>query len=187
MEKENKYTISVFTENRIGLLNRITIIFTRRRMNIEDLTVCESELKGVHRYTISIRSTRVQAEKLTAQVLRLVDVLKAFLHDENETVSLELALYKLKTDPELETRAERLAIQHEARVLERNPDFLLLGKTGSRSETQALLEQLRPLGVLEFSRSGPVVITRPMKPLSEYLEEMDRITNAPALSGRSWE
>ncbi len=65
------YTLSVFTTNTVGLLNRITIIFTRRRLNIESLTVSETERRGVSRFTIVIRSeTRDVVEKLVRQIRR---------------------------------------------------------------------------------------------------------------------
>ena len=73
------YTISVFTMNTVGLLNRITIIFTRRRVNIESLTVSETERKGVSRFTIVIKhENREFVEKLVRQIRRVTDVLAVF-------------------------------------------------------------------------------------------------------------
>ena len=92
------YTVSVFTENRIGILNRITIIFTRRHLNIDSITASESEIKGVFRYTIVLRTTEEQVNKVVGQIEKLVDVLKAFVHQEEEIVHQEIALYKIKTD-----------------------------------------------------------------------------------------
>ena len=60
---EKTYTVSVFTENSIGMMNRITIIFTRRHLNIDSITASESEVKGVFRYTIVLRTTKEQVEK----------------------------------------------------------------------------------------------------------------------------
>jgi len=92
-----EYTLSIFTENKIGLLNRITIIFTRRHVNIESITASESEVEGVYRYTIVIRCTREKAIKVVNQIEKLVEVLKAFMHEEHETVYQEIALYKIAT------------------------------------------------------------------------------------------
>ena len=95
---EKTYTVSVFTENSIGILNRITIIFTRRHLNIDSITASESEVKGVFRYTIVLRTSENQVNKVIGQIEKLVDVLKAFVHQEEEIVHQEIALYKIKTD-----------------------------------------------------------------------------------------
>ncbi|GAA0893889.1 acetolactate synthase small subunit [Fulvivirga kasyanovii] len=169
-----KYTISIFTENFFGLLNRITIIFTRRRINIESLTVSESEVKGVHRYTLVIKSEEEKVKKLVKQIEKLVDVLKAFYYINEETVFQEIALYKVSTHALKEGRNfERLIRDHHARMLTVESEFVVIEKTGHKEETQELLRQLQPFGVLEFARSGRVAVSKPMKKLSSYLREME--------------
>ena len=64
---KNQFTISVFTENQIGLLNRVSIIFTRRHINIESITASESEVKGIHRYTIVISEELGLVKKVVKQ------------------------------------------------------------------------------------------------------------------------
>ena len=93
---EKTFTVSVFTENSIGMLNRITIIFTRRHLNIDSITASESEVKDVFRYTIVLKTNREQVEKVIGQIEKLTDVLKAFGHEDTDIVHQELALYKLK-------------------------------------------------------------------------------------------
>jgi acetolactate synthase-1/3 small subunit len=176
MDKLQTYTLSVFTENRPGLLGRITIILTRRRLNIENINVSESEVKGVHRYTLAICTTRERAEKATAQIGKLVDVLKAFVHSESEVICLELALYKLGVTPVNRPAVEQVIRQHRAHLLDVNPEFMVVEKTGQRSETEQLRLDLEKYGVLEFSRSGQVTVTRPMKALRSYLAEMEAAT-----------
>ncbi|WP_306415979.1 acetolactate synthase small subunit [Fulvivirga ulvae] len=135
-----KYTISIFTENFFGLLNRITIIFTRRRINIESLTVSESEVKGVHRYTLVIKSEEEKVKKLVKQIEKLVDVLKAFYYINEETVFQEIALYKVSTHALKEGRNfERLIRDHHARMLTVESEFVVIEKTGHKEETQELL------------------------------------------------
>lgn len=169
-----EYTLSVFTENKIGLLNRITIIFTRRHVNIESITASESEVEGVYRYTIVVRCTGDQAVKVVNQIEKLVEVLKAFMHEEQETVYQEIALYKvsnkaLKNDGEL----EKVVRDNYARILTVAHDYLVIEKTGHQHETQELYNKLKPFHVLEFGRSGRVAVTKPMKELSHYLEELE--------------
>jgi len=94
MEKK-QYTITAFTENHIGLLNKITIVFTRRKINIESLTVSESQIKGIHSFTIVVNSTKETVEKVVKQIDKLVEVIKAFYYEEEQLIAQELALYKM--------------------------------------------------------------------------------------------
>jgi acetolactate synthase-1/3 small subunit len=170
-----RFTISIFTEDFIGLLNRVSIVFTRRHLNIESITASESEVKGVHRYTIILTNTEEQVRKVVAQLEKIVDVLKAFYHRDEETVFQELALYKLKTADFLSFDVEQLIRAHNAHILSMAPDYTVLEKTGHKRETQAFFDALQKVGVLEFARSGRVSITKPMKELATYLKELESV------------
>lgn len=167
------YTVSVFTENSIGMMNRVTIIFTRRHLNIDSITASESEVKGVFRYTIVLRTERELVDKVIGQLEKLIDVLKAFVHEESEIVYQEIALYKIATETMTNGDAETVIRENYARILTVDPKFIVIEKTGHVSETQALFDKLQPFGVLEFVRSGRVAVTKPMKELSTYLEELE--------------
>lgn len=169
---EKTYTVSVFTENSIGMMNRITIIFTRRHLNIDSITASESEVKGVFRYTIVLRTTKEQVEKVIGQLEKVIDVLKAFVHEDAQIVHQEIALYKIKTDALTNGDVEKVIRQHHARILTVDREFIVIEKTGHVEETQLLFENLQPFGVLEFARSGRVAVTKPMKNLSTYLDEL---------------
>jgi acetolactate synthase-1/3 small subunit len=167
---KNPYTLSVFTENSIGLLNRITAMFTRQHINIESIAASESEMEGIHRYTIVIIETEEAVRKLVKQIEKQVEVLKAFYHTETETVYQEIALYKIAAFAMQEPGfLEGLIRSHNVRILSVEADYLVLEKTGRRAETQALLDLLQPFGVLEFVRSGRVAVTKPMATLESYL------------------
>lgn len=114
---EKTYTVSVFTENSIGMMNRITIIFTRRHLNIDSITASESEVKGVFRYTIVLRTSREQVDKVIGQLEKLIDVLKAFVHEDSEIVHQEIALYKIKTGALTNGDVEKVIRKHHARIL----------------------------------------------------------------------
>ncbi|MDG4949641.1 acetolactate synthase small subunit [Weeksellaceae bacterium KMM 9724] len=169
---EKTYTVSVFTENSIGMMNRVTIVFTRRHLNIDSITASESEVPGVFRYTIVLRTTRQQVDKVVGQLEKVIDVIKAFVHEENDIVHQEIALYKIRTETLTNGDVEKVIREHHARVLTVDPQFMVIEKTGHVEETQLLFEKLRPYGVLEFARSGRVAVTKPMKELSTYLEEI---------------
>lgn len=174
---EKTYTVSVFTENSIGMMNRVTIIFTRRHLNIDSITASESEIKGVFRYTIVLRTSRDQVDKVIGQLEKLIDVFKAFVHEESEIVHQEIALYKIKTGSLTTGDVEKVIRENHARILTVDPKFMVIEKTGHVAETQLLFEKLQPYGVLEFARSGSVAITKPMKELSTYLEELEELNH----------
>ncbi len=171
---EKTFTVSIFTENTIGMLNRITIIFTRRHLNIDSITASETEVRNVHRYTIVLRTTKEQIDKVVGQIEKLIDVLKAFVHEDKDVVHQEIALYKIRTNNLSNAVVEQVIRENYAKVLSVDPQFIVIEKTGHKSETQALFDKLKPFGVLEFARSGRVAVTKPMKELSTYLKELNQ-------------
>ena len=97
MEKQ-LFTVTVFSENQVGLLNQISIIYTRRCLNIESLSVSPSSIEGIHKFTITTWSDRVTMEKVVKQIEKRIDVLKSFLYTDDEIVYQEIALYKVPTE-----------------------------------------------------------------------------------------
>jgi len=92
---DKRFKLSVFTENMPGMLNRVTIIFTRRKINIERLNVQESEVKGVSKFKIVIHTSEAQIMKITKQLEKQVDVLKAYYHSESDMLLQDLAVSKI--------------------------------------------------------------------------------------------
>jgi len=172
--EEKTYTIFAFTENKVGLLNRITIVFTRRHINIESITVSESEVKNVYRYTIIIKTTFAQVEKLVKQIAKQVDVLRASFYPEEETIFQEIAMYKIPMSSMINgSQVEQIVRDSHARILTVDPQYIIIEKTGHMEETRELFEKLSPFGILQFVRSGRVAITKHMKDLSTYLREQE--------------
>ncbi len=172
MNKE--FTISLFTEHHIGLLNQITIIFTRRQINIESITASESAVKGIHKLTIVVNTSEELIEKVSKQIEKLVDVLKVFVHLTDEIIYQEIALYKVKTNELMASnKIETIVRSNNARFLEITPEYVVIEKTGHKQETTDLLNKLDSFGVLQFVRSGRVAITKQIKELTSYLKEMD--------------
>ncbi len=175
-EAKKQYTISVFTEDKIGLLNRITIIFTRRKINVESLTVSESETKGIFRFTIVIELEPSNIEKLRGQLEKQVEVLKAFYYQDHDIVYQEIGLYKISTSEFVNgDKVENIIRKNNARILRIEPDYTIVEKTGHEEETRALFEELEPHGILSFVRSGRVAIAKPMKRLHVYLKEIGKL------------
>jgi len=176
--KKERYTISVFTEDIVGMLNRVTIIFTRRKINIESIAASESEIPNIHRYTLVISEAEDMVKKVVLQLEKQVEVVKAVYHKDSEVVYQEIALYKVPTEVLLSGgEAEKIVRAHHARVLSVEPAFTVIEKTGHKAETQALFDELEPYGMLEFVRSGRVAITKPMKTLKSIVKELEKIQN----------
>jgi acetolactate synthase-1/3 small subunit len=177
---KQEFNITVFTENHIGLLTRITIVFTRRKVNIESLTVSESAIPGVFKFTIVIKSTKEQTIKIVGQIEKQIDVLKAFYHTNDEIIYQEIALYKVPTEALYDSDTiEKMVRKASARILEITREYVVIEKTGHTEETQALFEELNKFKVLQFIRSGRVALTRdPIERLSEFLRERDAFLNS---------
>ena len=157
METEQEYIITVFSENNV---------------NIESLTTSESAELGIHKFTIVVRTTASKAERLARQIEKKIDVLKVFVFRPEEVVQQEIALYKVTRS----RNVEELVRRYNIRILEIDDDYIVVEKTGDKSETRALFDQLRPYGVQQFVRSGTVAIIKTRRELlNEYLRERERL------------
>lgn len=172
------YTITVFSENSVGVLNQITVIFTRRALNIETLSVSPSALEGIHKFTITLNCTQDVVEKVVKQIDKRVDILKAYYNTDEDLVHQELAMYKLSTEKVLEHGSiEYLVRKYNIRILEISNDCIVFLKAGHYAETQELFDELsKTIGVLQFIRSGRVAITKSkVERLSDMLANMQKM------------
>jgi acetolactate synthase-1/3 small subunit len=171
---KQEFTISLFTEDHIGILGQITIILTRRQINIDSLTASESAVKGVFLLTIVVKTTSEMVQKVARQMEKLVDVLKVFVHTSDQIIYQEIALFKVTTKGLMSGNIiDQIVRTHHTRILEVSPEYIVLEKTGHKKEITELLDQLEPFGVLQFVRSGRVAITKQVKELNAYLKDMD--------------
>jgi len=172
--KEQEFTITIYSENVTGILSRVVGIFTRRHINIKTLTVSESSIKDIHRMTVVIKVTEEVVEKVVAQCDKQVDVIKAFYYHPDEIIHQEIALYKVPTSAFTDGNSlEKLIRSHNARILEIEPEFVVIEKTGHEKETQALLKDLEKIGIFEFVRSGRIAIVKQMEMLNTYLQSLE--------------
>ena len=171
---KQEYTISVYTENHIGLLNRIAIIFSRRKINIDSLNTSPSEVEGIHRFNIVIHETEDVVIKVCRQIEKQVEVLKAYYNTNEEIIWQELALYKVPTENVAELApVERLLRQYGAKAVVIRKDYTVFEVTGHREETEKLVEVLQPYGLIEFVRSARVAIIKASSGFNEKLREFE--------------
>lgn len=171
---KQEYTITVYTENQIGLLNRIAIMFSRRKINIDSLNTSPSEVESVHRFTIVINETEEVVRKLCRQIEKQVEVLKAYYNTQDEIVWQELALYKVSTEIIAEeVKVERLLREYGAKAVVIRKDYTVFEVAGHREETDKLIQVLEPFGLIEFVRSGRVAIIKDSVGFHEKLKEFE--------------
>ena len=171
MDHSHSYTLSIFTENKIGVLHRITTIFTRRHINIDSLTTSETEVPGIYRFIIVLKSNPDQVIILRKQLDKIIGVIKAFVLRDEDVVQQELALYKLSTEKLVNGSIEKIIRDNHARVLNIEPDYIMIEKTGHPGETLDLFHKLEPYGVLGFTRSGTIAISKKPLYLKKFLEQ----------------
>jgi acetolactate synthase-1/3 small subunit len=172
---KQEYTITVYTENQIGLINRIAILFSRRKINIESLNTSPSEVEGIHRFTIVINETEEVVRKLCRGLEKQVEILKAYYNTNDEIIWQELALYKVPTDEIAEkVKVERLLREYGARAVVIRKDYTVFETTGQREEIDRLVEFLEPYGLIEFVRSARVAIIKESAGFHEKLRDFER-------------
>ncbi len=174
MEK-TLYTVTVYTENHVGLLNQISIIFTRNQLNIESISASASAIEGVHKFTITTDSDLTTIENVVKQIEKRVEVIRACFYTDKDVVFQEIALYKVSTPKIMsEGGIEDLVRQYNVRILEMNETFTIIEKSGQRSETQQLFNDLSRYKVLQFVRSGRIAITKAkVEEVSMFLDDQE--------------
>jgi len=159
-EREKPHTFVVYVDDKPGVLNRVASLFRRRAFNIESLTVGHTEMPGVSRMTIVSRIDEGAAHRVEANIYKLVNVLSAQDVTHASTVARSLALIKVQAREESRHRLMEIVRVFRARVVDLAPESLIIESTGAEERIQALVEVLRPFGILEMVRTGRVVMTR---------------------------
>jgi len=175
MEKK-LYTILIYSENVVGVLNLVTAVFTRNQVNIESLNVSPSGIPNVHKYTVTVITDEAQAKKLVKQIERKVDVIKANFYGDDEIFCSEVALFKLSTPKVIEYPEISRIIRHtDAQVIEMNDTYVSVHLCSSPKAIVQMYKQLAHFKcILQYTRSGRVAITRSkIEKVSEFLKEQE--------------
>ncbi|MBL4745147.1 MAG: acetolactate synthase small subunit [Flavobacteriaceae bacterium] len=171
MEEKQKFTISVYTENNIGLLNRISAIFLKRHINIESLTVSKSEIEDVHRFTIVANMTEKGIKKILGQIEKQIEVIRAFYHTDDEVIFQETAMFKISTEHLYDEKIQNKLKLRRAHMVTINERYFVIETTGTTEDINRLYDRLKPYGLLQFVRSGRIAITKEKMAISELLQE----------------
>lgn len=169
--EKHLYTVSVYTENNVGLLNRISAIFQRRHINIESISTSISEINHVSRFTIVVMVTEEQIKKIIGQIEKQVEVIKAYYHRDEDIIYQESCLFKIKSDLLFEERdIQNIIKESGARIVTVNKEFFVLEKSGRRSEVDLLHRELAAYGIMQFVRSGRIAVTKSPMEITKILE-----------------
>lgn len=179
MERK-EFTITLYTENSIGLIGRISGIFSRRKINIESLNTSPSEAEGIHRFTLVIHETEDVVKKICRQLEKQIDVLKAYFNTDDEIVWQEQALYKVPTNVVAEkVYVERLLRQYGASTVVIREDYIVFETAGHREEIDRLTEELNKYGLIEFVRGARIAIIKNSAGFHQKLLEFDNREPSP--------
>ena len=159
-EEAMLHILTVDVEDRPGVLNRVSSLFRRRAYNITSLSVGPTDRPGVSRMTIVVDTDDGGADRLTANLYKLVSVLRVENITRVSAVCRDLAMIKVAALPARRTELIHLVQVFRARIVDVAPESLIIEITGTEEKVDSLVEVLRPYGVLEMARTGRVAMAR---------------------------
>ncbi|MBQ6022798.1 MAG: acetolactate synthase small subunit [Clostridia bacterium] len=156
----NRYVLSVYVENKYGVLTRVASLFMRRGFNIDSLTVGETENPEFSRITITLRGDDYTCEQIINQLKKLHNVKKVKLISDGSKVERELMLIKVRNTPENRNDIMAAAEIFRAKIIDYSTDYMCVEVTGEPSKINAFIDVLQPLGIVEMCRTGAVALER---------------------------
>jgi acetolactate synthase-1/3 small subunit len=173
MKKE--FTLTIYTENQVGLLNKIAIIFSRRKINLESLNTSPSEIEGIYRFTIVVIETETVVKNIVRQLEKMVDVFKVFYNTNDEIIWQQMALYKVPTSVIIkDVKVERLLREFGANAVVIREDYTVFETTGQYEEIDNLLKELDKYGLIEFVRSSRIAIIKSSEGVHKKVLDMEK-------------
>ncbi|OBH15851.1 acetolactate synthase small subunit [Mycolicibacter terrae] len=154
------HTLSVLVEDKPGVLARVAALFSRRGFNIESLAVGATETKNMSRMTIVVSVEDTPLEQITKQLNKLINVIKIVEQEDDNSVSREIALIKVRADATTRGQIVEAVNLFRARVIDVSPESLIVEATGTPAKFEALLRVLEPYGIREIVQSGLVSLSR---------------------------
>jgi acetolactate synthase-1/3 small subunit len=163
-----QHTLVALVEDQPGVLNRVASLFRRRAFNIESLTVGHTAQPGISRMTIVIDNTQTNAERVTTNLYKLVNVIQVTDLAESPMVSRDLALIKVSAPADHRTEIMQLVDVFRARIVDVTNDSLIIEITGDGEKIDGFVEVMRPFGILEMVRTGLVAMMRGPLPVGDF-------------------
>ena len=160
MQKESQHTISILVENKFGVLARIAGLFSARGFNINSLSVGETHDPLVSRMTVVVKGDEKTLEQVEKQLNKLIDVIKVQNYAQAPHIERDLALIKVRVGKQ--NRAEILQVVEifRSKVVDISEEYIVVEVTGDEEKIAALVNVLRPFGIVEMSRTGTLALAR---------------------------
>lgn len=172
---KQEYTLTIYTENQVGLINKIAIMFSRRKISLESLNSSPSEIEKIYRFTIVVKETEAVVKNLVRQIEKIVDVFKCYCNTNDEIIWQQMALYKVPTSVIMkEVKVERLLRQHGAKAVVIREDYTVFEATGQDEEINNLLEELDQYGLIEFVKSSRIAIIKSSEGIHKKVLDMEK-------------
>ena len=160
MTNSNRHTITALVEDKPGVLNRISSMFRRRGFNISSLAVGHSEIPNLSRMTFVVDGDDAIVEQVTKHLHKLIDVVKVSDMSEENIVSRELALIRVRASVQSRSEIMQIVDIFRANIIDVAPDSLIIEVTGDEDKVNSLQQLLAAFGVLEVMRTGTIAMTR---------------------------
>jgi acetolactate synthase I/III small subunit len=154
------HTLVALVEDKPGVLNRVASLFRRRAFNIESLTVGRTDVAGISRMTVVMDSDEVSADRVTAYLYKLVNVLQVEDLRDVPTVARDLALVKVAVAGHDRGQILRVVDETRAHIVDSGEQTMTLEITGEPPHVDKVIARLEPLGIIEMVRTGQVAMRR---------------------------
>ena len=179
---KQEFTLTIYSENQVGLIIKIAILFSRRKLNLESLNTSPSEIENIYRFTIVVKETESVVKNLVLQLEKIVDVFKVYYNTNEEIIWQQIALYKLSTAVIMkEVKVERLLREYGAKAVVIRNDYTVFEVTGQDNEINNLLKELDQYGLIEFVRSSRIAIIKSSEGIHQKVLDIEKNdpTNLP--------
>ncbi|MCK6580581.1 MAG: acetolactate synthase small subunit [Anaerolineae bacterium] len=175
--KPKKYLLVALVENKPGVLNRVASLFRRRNFNVDSLTVGRTHKPHLSRMTIAVDATRGDAFKIHMNLLKLINVVDVANVSHEPHVSRDLALIKVRAnDAESRNGLTLICERYPARIVDIGPEVAIVEITAQEDQVESLIDELKPIGILELVRTGVVAMGRGVRILDSDYEPVSPIT-----------
>lgn len=173
--QKTEYTLSVYTENKIGLISKIAALFSRRKINLLSLNISPSEIDNIYRFTIVIIESEPVVRNIVRQLEKLVDVFIVYFNTNEEIIWQQLALFKVPTQTIIkEVKVERLLREFGATTVVIRDDFTIFEVSGQDGEINKLVDELHKYGLIEFVKSSRIAIIKNSEGIHKKVLAMEK-------------
>ena len=172
---KQEFTLTIYTENQVGLINKIAIMFSRRKISLESLNSSPSEIENIYRFTLVVRETEQVVKNLVRQLEKIVDVFRVYCNTNDEIIWQLMALYKVPTTVIMkDVKVERLLREFGAKAVVIREDYTVFEATGQEEEINSLLKELDKYGLIEFVRSSRIAIIKSSEGIHKQVLDMEK-------------